>query len=208
MNKQAGCETVRTSGVILAGGKSSRMKFNKAFAIIEGKRVIDIIVNKFERIFSETLIICNEPELFSDFGPRVFTDVIPRQGPLSGIHAGLYYAKNESVFVCGCDMPFVSEEIIAYLISKLGGHDSAVPEIDGHLQPTSAAYNRKCIPIIQEHIEQGKLKLTRVFREQLNAVIVDETELARFENFRDAFFNINDLDALERARESAGRFFL
>lgn len=199
---------MQASGVILAGGKSSRMKFNKAFAIIDGKRVIDIIVNKFERLFSETLIICNEPELFDNFGSRVFTDVLPRQGPLSGIHAGLHYARNEVVFVCGCDMPFVTDEIIKYLVKKLENHDSAVPEIDGHLQPTSAAYNRKCMPIIQEHIEQGKLKLTRVFRENLDAVVVDEKELARFSNFRDAFFNINDTEALERARESAGRFFL
>ncbi len=198
---------MRTSGVVLAGGRSSRMKFNKAFAMIDGKRVIDIIVNKFEKLFSETLIICNEPELFSDFGNRVFTDVIPRQGPLSGIHAGLYYAKNDTIFVCGCDMPFVTEEIIEYLIGKLDDHDSAVPQIDGHLQPTSAAYNRKCMPIIQEHIEQGKLKLIRVFSEQLDAVIIDEKELARFENYRDAFFNINDIDALERARQRAGRFF-
>jgi len=201
-------EKVQASGVILAGGRSSRMKFNKAFAVIDGKRVIDIIVNKFERLFSETLIICNEPELFSEFGRYVFTDVIPRQGPLSGIHAGLYYARNESVFVCGCDMPFVTEEIIAYLMSRLGEYDSVVPEINGHLQPTSAAFNRKCMPIIQEHLEQGKLKLTRVFRERLNAAIIHEGELASFINFREAFLNINDLDALEKARESAGRFFL
>lgn len=199
---------MQASGVILAGGRSSRMKFNKAFAVIDGKRVIDIIVNKFERLFSETLIICNEPELFSEFGHCVFTDVIPRQGPLSGIHAGLYYARNESVFVCGCDMPFVTEEIIAYLMSRLGEYDSVVPEINGHLQPTSAAFNRKCMPIIQEHLEQGKLKLTRVFRERLNAAIINEGELASFINFREAFLNINDLDALEKARESAGRFFL
>lgn len=194
--------------MILAGGKSSRMKFNKSFAIIDGKRVIDIIISKFEKIFSETIIITNEPELFSGLSPKVYTDVIPRLGPLSGIHAGLYYARNDTVFVCGCDMPFVTPDIIDYLVKRLDVHDSAVPEIDGHLQPTSAAYNRHCLPVISECLEQGKLKLTRVFREQLDAAIVDEKELGRFENFRDAFFNINDLDALQRARESAGRFFL
>ena len=68
---------MKASGAILAGGKSSRMKFNKAFAQIDQQMSIEIIIHKFKSIFSETIIISNEPELFQGFNLPVFTDVYP-----------------------------------------------------------------------------------------------------------------------------------
>lgn len=198
-------DIVEISGIILAGGKSSRMKFNKAFAEIGGQRIIDILVKKFNDNFAETIIISNEPELFSDLGVPVYTDVIPRLGPLSGIHAGLTYARHNQVFVCGCDMPFVSIEIVQYLLECLGKHDSAVTEIEGRLQPTAAVYSRRCLPLLNQCLEQGWLKLIRLFYEQLDAVIVDEKELYAFGNVQEMFFNINDIDDLEKAQKIGGR---
>lgn len=193
------------SGIILAGGKSSRMKFNKAFAEIGGQRIIDILIKNFNKNFAETIIICNEPQLFSNMGVQVYTDLIPRLGPLSGIHAGLTYARNNRVFVCGCDMPFVSMEIVEYLLGRLGDHDSAVTEIEGQLQPTAAVYSRRCLPLLNECLENGWLKLTRLFHEQLDAVVVDESELTVFGDVHELFFNINNADDLERAQIIGGR---
>ncbi|MEN6390526.1 MAG: molybdenum cofactor guanylyltransferase [Syntrophomonas sp.] len=193
------------SGIILAGGKSSRMKFNKAFAEIGGQRIIDILIDKFQKNFAETIIISNEPHLFSNLGVQVHTDLIPSLGPLSGIHAGLTYARNDRAFVCGCDMPFVSMEIVEYLLSRLGEHDSAVTEIEGRLQPTAAVYSRRCLPLLNESLERGWLKLVRLFYEQLDAVVVNESELAVFGDVNELFFNINDVDDLEKAQTIAGR---
>lgn len=198
-------DTVEISGIILAGGKSSRMKFNKAFAEIGGQRIIDILIDKFQKNFAETIIISNEPHLFSNLGVQVHTDLIPSLGPLSGIHAGLTYARNDRAFVCGCDMPFVSMEIVEYLLSRLGEHDSAVTEIEGRLQPTAAVYSRRCLPLLNESLERGWLKLVRLFYEQLDAVVVNESELAVFGDVNELFFNINDVDDLEKAQTIAGR---
>ncbi|HWP96613.1 MAG TPA: molybdenum cofactor guanylyltransferase [Syntrophomonadaceae bacterium] len=191
------------SGIILAGGKSSRMKFNKAFARLHNQTVIEILVKKFTQFFSETIIISNDPELFTEMGVRVFQDIIPSQGPVSGIHAGLNYANHETVFICGCDMPFVNLDMVDYLMSRLGNHDSVVPEIHGHLQPTAAIYNRKCLPVFTESLQQDHLKLTWLFREELDAVVVQAQELERFGDVSQMFFNINDANALEKARKFA-----
>jgi len=196
---------VEISGIILAGGKSSRMKFNKAFAEIGGQRIIDILINKFQKNFAETIIISNEPQLFSNLGVQVYTDLVPSRGPLSGIHAGLTHASYDRVFVCGCDMPFVSMEIVEYLLERLGEHDSAVTEIEGWLQPTAAVYSRRCLPILNECLERGWLKLVRLFYEQLDAVILNESELAALGDVKELFFNINNTDDLEKAKTIAGR---
>ncbi|HEX3010791.1 MAG TPA: molybdenum cofactor guanylyltransferase [Syntrophomonadaceae bacterium] len=196
---------MKTSGVILAGGRSSRMRYNKAFAEIGGKRVIDIIVHKFSGIFDETLIISNDPEQYIALGLPVHTDVYPRLGPVSGIHAALYHAAFDSVFVLGCDMPFMNMDLVKYMLDRLGQHDSVIPEINGFLQPISAAYRKTCLPVMTECLEKQLLKLVLIFKE-LDTIRVYEPELSHFGKVQDIFMNVNDEKALNLARSIAGRY--
>lgn len=195
---------MKASGVILAGGNSSRMKFNKAFARITTETVIQIIKKKFITFFDETIIISNEPKLYSDLGVKVYTDIYPRLGPVAGIHSALSHAGNDVIFLLGCDMPFMNMETVAYMLQKINGYDSVVPEIKSRLQPTAAVYHRKCLPLFTRSLEEDKLKLIWVFRE-MDALVLDENELQRFGNIEETFFNLNDQTALNRARTMAGR---
>jgi len=195
---------MKATGVILAGGKSSRMKFNKAFADIRGKSVIEIIIDKFKDFFEEIIIISNEPQLYQKFGFRVYTDIYPRLGPISGIHSALDHAIFDIAFILGCDMPFVNMKLVQFMLQKLKNYDSVVPEIDNYLQPTSAIYSKKCLPVLTDCLENNKLKLTMIFKE-LDTVIISEKELKQFGEVKDLFFNVNDSDALTQARQMAGR---
>lgn len=197
---------IKASGVILAGGRSTRMKFNKAFAQIEGRPVINIIIDKFSQVFDETIIISNEPQLYESFGPKVYTDVYPGLGPISGIHAGLYWASYDKAFVSGCDMPFMNMDLVKDMISKLDNYDSVVPQIDSHLQPLSAVYSRKCLPVITDCLENNKLKLVRIF-EEFNALVLTRSELERYGIVEELFLNVNDIQALDRATQIAGRYW-
>lgn len=189
---------MKASGIILAGGKSSRMHFNKAFARLTTETVIEILVKKFQVYFDETIIISNDPELYLEFGVQVYTDIFSRLGPVAGIHSALSHANNDTVFLLGCDMPFVNFETIDYLLGKLNGHDSVVPEIKGHIQPTAAVYHRKSLPIFARHLAENKLKLILIFNE-LDALILEESDLRQFGKTEETFFNINDQEALEKA---------
>lgn len=196
---------MKASGVILAGGRSSRMKFNKAFAEIGGQPAIKIIMDKFIRLFDETIIISNEPELYAQLGARVFLDVYPRMGPVSGIHSALYHARHERVFVLGCDMPFINMDLVEYMLNRLDDYDSVVPEIDCYLQPLAAVYSRKCLPILQTCLETNRVKLVRIF-EELNALVLTREELEKFGIVEEIFLNVNDIQALHLAGEIAGRY--
>ncbi|NLT19961.1 MAG: molybdenum cofactor guanylyltransferase [Syntrophomonadaceae bacterium] len=196
---------MKASGAILAGGKSSRMKFNKAFAQIDQQMSIEIIIHKFKSIFSETIIISNEPELFQGFNLPVFTDVYPRLGPVSGIHAALYYANYEPVFILGCDMPFLSTQLIENMISRIDNYHSVVPSIDGFLQATAAVYSKTSLPIFEGCLKTQKLKLTRILKEELNSLVLNEDNMRPFGEISDMFFNLNDNETLEQARKIAGR---
>lgn len=188
----------------MAGGKSSRMKFNKAFARVGGKPVIEIIIEKLKPLFQEIIIISNEPQLFKSFGLPIYQDIYPYLGPVGGIHSALVNASYDHMFILGCDMPFMNMQLVEYMLSKISSYDSVVPEIDSYLQPLAAVYNRSCLPIFTECVEHDKLKLVRIFSE-LNALVLKEDELQKFGRVGEMFFNVNDPDALAQAQKIAGR---
>lgn len=191
----------------MAGGKSSRMKFNKAFAEVGGKPVIQIIIDKLQPLFQEIIIISNEPQLFTSFGLPIFQDIYPYLGPVGGIHSALVNASYDRMFILGCDMPFMNMKLIEYMLSNISTYDSVVPEIDSYLQPLAAVYNRSCLPVFTECVEHDKLKLVRIFSE-LNTLVLNEDELQKFGNVREMFFNVNDPVALAEAQKMAGRLLL
>lgn len=193
------------SGAILAGGKSTRMKFNKAFAAIADQSVYQIILQKFRQSFEDIITISNEPNQYMQMGARVFPDVFPGLGPVAGIHSALYHARFDAVFVMGCDMPFMNMDLVEYLLTQLEGYDGVVPQIGGKLQPLSAIYSKKCLPVLTDCLQHDRLKLVRVF-EELNAKTIPEHELFQFGNIHEIFMNVNDPDALVLARKIAGRY--
>ncbi|MBO8159551.1 molybdenum cofactor guanylyltransferase [Thermosyntropha sp.] len=196
------------TGVILAGGKSSRMNFNnKAFALINGQKIIEIILSKFFSYFDETIIISNEPLLYSSLNVPVYTDIYPRLGPMSGIHSGLTYAKHDASFVLACDMPFIPVEMIDYMLERINGYDAVVPEIDGFLHMTAAVYRKSSLPVLTENLQHKKLKMSLLFKE-LNALALDEEELKRFGDKTEMFHNINCEEDLIKAEKIAGRLLL
>jgi molybdopterin-guanine dinucleotide biosynthesis protein A len=194
------------SGAILAGGKSTRMKFNKAFATIAGKSVYQIILEKFQLYFDDIITISNEPNLYEKPGNSVFPDVYPGLGPVAGIHSALYHARFEAVFVMGCDMPFMNMKLVEYLLDRLESYDCVVPEIDGKLQPLSAVYSKKCLPLLTDCLINDRLKLIRIYEEELNAKIISGQDMEAFGNIHEIFMNVNDPAALELARTIAGRY--
>jgi len=195
---------MQASGVILSGGESSRMTFNKAFADIGGRSVLETIIYKFEKYFKELIIITNEPEMYYGMGPDVYTDVYPHMGPIAGIHSALYHAHYEPVFLMGCDMPFINMELVEFMLKSSQGYDSVVPVINSYLQPLAAVYNYSCLPVLTECLEHNKLKLTRIF-EDLNTRYIHEKELQKYGDIDKIFFNVNDMEALIKARNMARR---
>lgn len=192
------------SAAILSGGRSSRMGINKALADFNGNTVLEYILARLQPHFQEVFIVTNEPELYRPFSVRVITDIYPRKGPIAGIHAALKAATAGSLFVLSCDMPFVNFSAAQFMLQKAHGYDAVVPVVGGRLQPTAAVYNPSCLEYLTDCLEHDKLKLTRIF-EALNTLYVDERAFLPFGFPEQIFFNINDQEALQKAREMAGR---
>ncbi len=190
---------MEATGVILAGGSSSRMKVNKSFVEIEGQPLIEIVLHKLIKAFKETIIITNEPELYQYLGIPVYTDIYPRRGPISGIHAAVHHASFPLVFVQACDMPFMSMDLAKYLVDKIGTYEAAVPSWEEGIEPLAAVYAKSLENKMEQFLIEGKQKTTKAVK-SLNYLPVYTGELQQFGNPRRMFYNINDPLALHEVR--------
>jgi molybdenum cofactor guanylyltransferase len=129
-----------------------------------------------------------------------------RQGPLAGLEAGLAAARNPLVFVAAGDMPFLTEDLVGYLLERLerSGADAAVPRYGGRSHPLCAAYDRGLLPRAG-HALDGGVRAVRAFLEGLDEVEYVGEELRRFGDPDLLLMNVNTPDDLRRARDEAAR---
>lgn len=202
MNKNKNkCAPHQISGIILAGGKNSRMGFNKAFLEIEGERLIDRTLNIYRQIFDEILIVTNDPLSYTEFSDAVVvTDTYKGKGPLGGIFTGLFYSKNPYIFVCACDLPHLSLDFIKYLASHSGPYDVIVPDTAEGFQPLCAIYARNCLSSINKLLEKDKLKITGFYRDMRVLRITDE-QIRPFNPHGVLFQNLNTPEDLKKFKD-------
>jgi molybdopterin-guanine dinucleotide biosynthesis protein A len=183
------------SGIILSGGKSSRMGKNKAFIEIDGVPIIRRIHNLFKTLFSEIVIVTNEVELFQNFQAKIHRDLIPGQGALGGLYTGIYYSSFQHVFCVACDMPFLKGSLIRYLIEKMEDYDVVVPRTEDGLQPLHAFYSKNCLVPIRKVMEHKQFKIMD-FYPMVRVNIVEENEFRPLDPLRESFLNVNTPEEL------------
>lgn len=187
-----------TTGIILAGGKNSRMGTNKAFLEIDGIRLIDKTIHIYREIFAEIIIVTNDPLSYVEFTETtIVTDIYKGKGPLGGIYTGLFYSKNNHAFVSACDMPYLNKDFIDYLTDQIGKHDVIVPEIHERYQPLHAIYTRNCLPSIKRLLLMDKLKVTGFYRD-MRVLAIGEDQFSPFNKDERLFQNLNTPEDMEK----------
>jgi len=187
------------TGIILAGGKNSRMGTNKAFLKIDGIRLIDNILAVYQKIFSEIIIVTNDPLSYAEFSETVIvTDIYKEKGALGGIYTGLFYATYDYSFVAACDMPFINEDFIIYLTGQVGKHDIIVPELSEGFQPLHAIYSRNCLSHIKKLLILDKLKIAGFYKE-VRLLSIPEEKITPFNKDGRLFLNVNTPEDLEKS---------
>lgn len=190
MGADHGQTLLSMTGIILAGGKSSRMGRNKAFIEWDEVPLIERSLSLFRSVFSEVIISSNHPELYENYGVKVIKDNYLDQGPLGGLEACLRKASYDYSFFAACDMPFLNSEVIRFMAKKLDGEAILVPEVDGGFHPLHAFYHKDCLSIIKEKLELKRLKLVDLFQ-VCNVRYLREEDFKEFPEIRLSFSNMN-----------------
>jgi len=179
------------TGVILAGGMSSRFGSNKAFAEVNGIQLIKRVIAIMGSVFEELMIITNDPGDYSSLGLPMHEDLIKGLGPLGGIFTGIEKMHDRHGFFVACDMPFLNEYLIRHMIEINNNEfDAVVPKIDWKMEPLHALYSKNCLPAIKRLIESGECMINRFFR-TIHTRFINEEEIKKYDPLLRSFFNIN-----------------
>ncbi len=181
------------TGVILAGGQSSRMGQDKASLRIDGVPLFLRARKALELVCSRVQVSGMRPDLAATDLPA-FADTHPGSS-LGGLHNALSNSPTEWVLVLPCDLPFPSPELLRTLLAQRDGATAVIPRTAAGPEPLIACYHRSLLPVLEAQMAQSNLRLTDLL-EILQPRYLDENQLPA--GWRRALTNLNQPSDLER----------
>ena len=199
------------TGVILAGGKSLRFGREKAFVRLNNKSLIEWTINSLSRVSESILIVTslerNESLLQAQYAGEVIVDLWSGKAALGGIYTGLNYANTVYSVVVGCDMPFLSRDLLNYQISLASDFDAIVLRINDKIEPLHSVYSKSCLPSIEKLFRKKTLSIAQLFT-MVKTRYVNEEEIAQYDPECLSVFNVNTQKDLTIARVLARKMEL
>ena len=182
------------SAIILAGGKSVRMKENKPLLPVQGIPLIQKIARNLEPHFQEILISAQSSEVFAFLPYPVIVDKEPGQGPLMGILSGLAASANPICFMIACDIPEIDAAFLHRMMSYARQYEIVVP-VSGEdkFEPLFAFYHKCLIPRVENLLKQQTRQVIQLFP-------LARTKYLPLEE-RDWFYNLNNTEDYRRYLE-------
>lgn len=186
------------TGIILAGGKSTRMGTDKGLHELCGKPLISYSIQVLSELCS-TIIISTSSDAYQSFGYKTVADEIPGIGPIGGLYSALKQSKTENNLVLSCDLPFISKELLSFILKNSEGYKVAVPwQGNQHYEPLCGFYHLSILDQISIYIQNHNYKLPDLFEEvSINKLVINSNHDFYHDNL---FLNVNskhDLDAAE-----------
>lgn len=197
---------METNCIILAGGKSLRLGYDKVLETVGNRSLLQLVVSCVTPFTSEVIIVAvSEPAIpqFTERSKlRIVTDIYPGKGPLGGIYTGLVTSTSFYNLVVASDMPFLNQALLRYMIQLSANFDLVVPRVGNLVEPLHAVYSKRCLAPIEQMIKQDKLSVNQLFH-LVKTRYVEAEETEKFDPKHLSFFNVNTKADLKRARELA-----
>jgi molybdopterin-guanine dinucleotide biosynthesis protein A len=158
---------MNAGGIVLCGGKSTRMGVSKATLPFGPETMLQRVVRLLSAVVSPVVVVAAReqslPELPEDIA--ITRDEREQRGPLEGLRAGLTALPKsvDMAYVTSCDVPLLVPGFVERMIELLGDYDIAVMEIDGFPHPLSAVYRRRTLPHLEALLEKERLRPVFLF---------------------------------------------
>jgi len=189
------------TGIILAGGKSSRMGKDKGLCEFNGKALVSYAIETLKPLCGKMIISANHfPEKYKQFGVPVISDEIKNIGPMGGIYTCLKHSTTRHNLVLSCDTPFVGTILLKHLLSQVHNEQVVAPAHNNSLiEPLSTYFATNVLDELKHSINNNDYKLINLFnRVRFKPVLMDA-----FLPFKTgySFLNINKPEDLETAEK-------
>ncbi|MEA3478826.1 MAG: molybdenum cofactor guanylyltransferase [Bacteroidota bacterium] len=187
---------MKVTGIILAGGKSSRMKTEKGLVRLDNKPLIEYVIDVLEG-FCDTILISSNSNAYIHYAYQVVSDEIQGIGPVSGIFSGLKASSTADNIVLSCDTPFINAGFLNYLLKNHSEAMVAVPWFgDDKYEPMTAYYHKEFADKLSGFIQEGNYKLPEIFKEIPVQKLIINNELDFYHD--KLFYNVNSREDIDK----------
>lgn len=175
------------TGIVLAGGRSSRFGSNKALAVVDGQSFLHKSLDILKPFCSHILISGNYVE-YEEYGYPLIKDIIPELGPMGGIYTALKQAETPYILFLTCDMPAMTGLLLEQLLEDNNQDDIVVwQQEDGTLQLFPSLFDSSVLSVVERHVFNRQLSIRSLFDE----VIIRKIPIRKED--KAAFLNINHI---------------
>ncbi|MFC4942374.1 molybdenum cofactor guanylyltransferase [Pseudonocardia sp. GCM10023141] len=201
-----------SAGIVLVGGRSSRMGTSKAALEWHGSTLLWRAAALLQRSLDGPVVVVRAPgQELPDLpdGVEVVADPVEGRGPLQGIATGLaaVAGRAEAAFVCPTDMPLLHPAFVRRVLGALGSDvDVVLPVALGFAQPLAAAYRTALAPRVAALVAAGRMRPAMLFAEVAvlrldEAALLADPDLAAADPALDSLLNVNEPTEYRRARD-------
>ena len=164
------------TGIILAGGKSSRMGTDKGFLLFNKKPFVQYSIDALKPLVSEIMIVSDNPD-YDIFGLKRVNDITKNAGPVAGISSGLEASSNKFNLILSCDIPLISSEILQKLIDTIDNEYQIIQvESQGKSMPLIALYKKEVASTFNSCLKNGERRLRIAIKSCKSKNIILEKE--------------------------------
>ena len=196
-----------TGGIVLCGGRSTRMGTDKATLPFGPETMLQRVIRILGTTVSPLVAVAAHDQILPALPPSIVVtrDEREARGPLEGLRAGLKALplSVDAAYVTSCDVPLLVPGFVAHMIALLGEHDIAVMEIDGFPHPLSAVYRRDVLPQVEALLARDRLRPVFLF-EAVRTRRVSPQEMRGVDPDLRTLRNLNTREDYEAALADAG----
>ena len=194
----------RVGGIVLCGGRSSRMGRPKAWLPFGGELMLPRVVRVLGEVVAPVVVVAAPGQDVPPLPPgvEIVRDPEEGRGPLQGLAAGLEALRGrvDAAYLSSCDVPFLQPAFVRRIVELLGDHSVCVPNVDGYFHPLAAVYRVEVAPVAARLLAENRPRPVFLF-DAVPTRVVRPEELADVDPTFQSLRNLNapeDYDAALR----------
>lgn len=167
-------QAAHINGIILAGGKSSRMGTPKGLLELHGKPFISHAIEALRPLVNNLYIVSDDP-VYDRFQCTRVNDIFKEAGPLGGLYSGLTASNTSYNLVLSCDVPLIKSAVLNMLVSAIHQDFEVIQlQCDGRTHPLIAVYQKDCSSCLKDLLTTGVRRMSEALEKlRVKTIILD-----------------------------------
>jgi len=197
------------AGIVLCGGRSSRMGRPKAWLPFGDEVMLQRVVRLLSDVVNPVVVVAapgqDLPQLPQSI--RVVRDEREYLGPLNGLAEGLTALQTDAeiAYLSSCDVPFLRPAFVSRIIERLGASSVCMPDVGGYKHPLAAAYRVDVLPAVGRLLAENRLR-PAFLAEIVPTQVLREADFVDVDPELVSLRNVNTAEEYDAALRDAGQF--